>query len=92
MNTHVVIVLSRYMMLSVAQRENKDDRTICELCFCLLDEMEDITFSLSMGIILEALMEAWNTSISPKRNWRNLLTALSGGCPDICRKHQNGQK
>ena len=26
------------MMLSVAQRENEDDKTICELCFCLLDE------------------------------------------------------
>ncbi len=47
-----------YMMLSVAQRENTDDKTICELCFCLLDEMEDITFSRSMCIIIEALMDA----------------------------------
>ena len=58
MNAHVAIVFSRYMMLSVAQRENEDDRTICELCFCLLDEMEDITFSRSMYIIMEALPEA----------------------------------
>lgn len=58
MNAHVAIVFSRYMMLSVAQRENEDDRTICELCFCLLDEMEDITFSRSMYIIIEALSEA----------------------------------
>ena len=58
MNAHVAIVFSRYMMLSVAQRENEDDRTICELCFCLLDEMEDITFSRSMCIIIEALMES----------------------------------
>ena len=58
MNAHVAIVFSRYMMLSVAQRENEDDRTICELCYCLLDEMEDITFSRSMCIIIEALMES----------------------------------
>ncbi len=58
MNAHVAIVFSRYMMLSVAQRENEDDRTICELCFCLLDEMEDITFSRSMCIIIEALVDA----------------------------------
>ena len=58
MNAHVAIVFSRYMMLSVAQRENEDDRTICELCFCLLDEMEDITFSRAMCIILDALMDA----------------------------------
>ena len=56
MNAHVAIVFSRYMMLSVAQRENEDDKTICELCFCLLDEMEDITFSRSMRIIIDALM------------------------------------
>ena len=58
MNAHVVIVFSRYMILSVAQRENEDDRTICELCFCLLDEMEDITFSRAMGIIIDALTDA----------------------------------
>ena len=58
MNAHVAIVFSRYMMLSVAQRENEDDKTICELCFCLLDEMEDITFSRSMCIIIDTLMDA----------------------------------
>ncbi len=58
MNAHVAIVFARYMMLSVAQRENEDDKTICELCFCLLDEMEDITFSRSMCIIIDALMDA----------------------------------
>ena len=57
MNAHVAIVFSRYMMLSVARRENMDDKTICELCFCLLDEMEDIMFSRSMHIIIDALMD-----------------------------------
>ena len=57
MCAHVSIVFARYMMLSVAQRENEDDKTICELCFCLLDEMEDITFSRSMCIIIGALMD-----------------------------------
>ena len=44
-------------MLSVAQRENEDDKTIYEICFFLLDEMEDITFSRSMCIIIDAVME-----------------------------------
>lgn len=35
MNTHVAIVFSRCMMLAVAQREDANDRTICELCCCL---------------------------------------------------------
>ena len=42
----------------MVQRENEDDRTICELCFCLLDEMEDITFSRSMCIIMDTLIDA----------------------------------
>ena len=46
------------MMLSVSQRRNVDDKTICELFFCLMDELEDITFSQSMRIIIDALMDA----------------------------------
>ena len=57
LNAHVAIVFTRYMMLSVAKRQNEDDKTICELFFCLLDEMEDITFGQSMRIILEALLD-----------------------------------
>ncbi len=58
LNAHTAIVFTRYMILSVAQRRNEDDRTICELFFVLMDEMEDISFSISMQIIVDALMEA----------------------------------
>ncbi len=58
LNAHTAIVFTRYMILSVAQRRNEDDKTICELFFVLADEMEDISFSQSMQIILDALMEA----------------------------------
>lgn len=57
LTAHVSIVFVRYMMLSVAQRRNEDDKTICELFFYLADEMEDITFSQSMRIIIDALMD-----------------------------------
>ena len=57
LTAHVSIVFTRYMMLSVAQRKNEDDRTICELFFCLMDELDDITFSQSMRIIIDALMD-----------------------------------
>ena len=57
LNAHIAIVFTRYMMLSVAKRQNEDEKTICELFFCLLDEMDDITFNQSMQIILEALMD-----------------------------------
>ena len=47
---------SKYL-LSVAKRRDEDDKTICELFYCLMDELEDITFSQSMQIILEALLD-----------------------------------
>ena len=58
LTAHVAIVFTRYMMLSVAQRRNEDEKTICELFFCLIDELDDITFSQSMRIIIDALMDA----------------------------------
>lgn len=46
------------MMLSVAQRRNTDDRTLCEQFFCMMDELDDITFSQSIWIIIDALMDS----------------------------------
>ena len=57
LTAHVAIVFTRYMMLSVAQRRNEDDKSICELFFCLMDELDDITFDQSMRIIIDALMD-----------------------------------
>ncbi|MCD8338577.1 MAG: transposase, partial [Lachnospiraceae bacterium] len=58
LTAHTAIVFTRYMMLSVAKRNDEDERTICELFYVMLDELEDITFSQSMQIILDALVEA----------------------------------
>ena len=58
LNAHTAIVFTRYMMLSVAQRRNTDDKTLCELFFCLMYELDDITFSQSMQIIMNALMDS----------------------------------
>ena len=58
LTAHVSIVFARYMMLAVTQRCNTDDKTICELFFCLMDELDDITFSQSIRIIIDALMDA----------------------------------
>ncbi len=58
LNAHVAIIFTRYMMLSVAGRKNTDEKTLCELFFCLMDEMDDITFHQSMRIIIDALMDS----------------------------------
>ena len=44
------------MLLAMKQRQNEDQRTLGELFFFLVDEMADITFSRSLGILMDALM------------------------------------
>ena len=56
LTAHVAIVFTRYMLLATEQRQNEDQRTLGELFFFLVDEMADITFSRSLGILMDALM------------------------------------
>ncbi|RST78320.1 hypothetical protein C6W64_015095 [Blautia sp. SG-772] len=44
------------MLLAMEQRQNEDQRTLGELFFFLVDEMADITFSRSLGILMDALI------------------------------------
>ena len=44
------------MLLAMEQRQNEDQRTLGELFFFLVDEMADITFSRSLGILMDSLM------------------------------------
>lgn len=56
LTAHVAIVFTRYMLLAMEQRQNEDQQTLRELFFFLVDEMADITFNSSLGILMDALM------------------------------------
>ena len=56
LTAHIAIVLTRYMLIAMAQRQNEDQRTLGELFFFLVDEIADITFSRSLGILMDPLM------------------------------------
>ena len=49
---HAAIVLTRYIFLSLLNRESKDDRTIGELFLIVCDELEDISFAYAFELIL----------------------------------------
>ena len=49
---HAAIVLSRYLFLSLENRENKDLRSINEGFLRLCDELEDISFSYAFELLL----------------------------------------
>ena len=58
MTAHVSIVFARYMLLSVEQRKDGDERSICELFYVLCDELADITYNESLQLIVNAMLES----------------------------------
>ncbi len=58
MTAHVALVFARYMFLATQQRQNTDERSICELFYVVCDEIEDITFGKSFQLIVEAMLES----------------------------------
>lgn len=57
MIAHTSIVMVRYMMLAVENRNNQDVRTMGELFFLAFDELQDIQFSEALRLILDILQE-----------------------------------
>ena len=64
MTAHVAIVFARYMLLSIEQRKDMDERSICELFYVLCDELADITYSGSLHLIVNAMLESKNIEFS----------------------------
>ncbi len=57
MIAHTAIIIIRYMMLAVENRNNQDSRTMDELFFLNFDELQDIQFSEALKVILDILQE-----------------------------------
>jgi len=61
---HTTIVFSRYIMLAVESRNNNDDKTIGSLFRYCCEELQDISVSQSLQILLKLLISALkNTDI-----------------------------
>ena len=56
LTAHVALVFTRYMLMSVAKRNDEDNRTLGELFFFMVDEVADISFNRSMSILLDAMI------------------------------------
>ena len=75
LTAHVTIVFTRYMLLAMEQRQNEDQQTLGELFFFLVDEMADITFSRSLGILMDALMASLQEILKLSDEQLNAFTA-----------------
>jgi hypothetical protein len=52
---HTAIVLTRYIFLSLENRENKDNRSIGGLFLLICDELDDISFQYAFELLLSVL-------------------------------------
>ena len=64
LTAHVAIVFTRYLLIAVTGRRNKDLRTLGEIFFFLADEMADITFAHAFDLILKAVFKSINKNFS----------------------------
>jgi hypothetical protein len=74
LTAHTVIVFVRFMLLALEQRTATDERTMGELFLMMVDELKDITFSMSIQLIYAALLESVCELFQPTENQISLLT------------------
>nr|WP_234028504.1 transposase [Lentibacillus sp. Marseille-P4043] len=53
--SHTTIVFTRYIMLALSSREEKDPKTIGQLFYLCCDEMEDIRFAQALMMVIDVL-------------------------------------
>ncbi len=80
LTAHTVIVFVRYMLLALEQRTATDERTLGDLFLLMVDELKDITFSLSIQLLLSVLLECVGVVFRPTEKQISLLTEKFFSC------------
>ena len=75
LTAHVAFVFTRYLMLSLAKRENEDVRSLGGLFYAVADEMQDKTFKESVLLILDALLAGVEDALHPSEQQMETLLA-----------------
>ena len=87
LTAYVSIVFTRYMMLAVEMRLNKDDRTGGEIFFMLCDEIENISFNRSLMLILQAVIEVITDKLHlDTETCEKLMIKIVSQLPEYMRK------
>lgn len=83
LTAHVAFVFTRYLMLSLAKRENEDVRSFGGLFYAVADEMQDKTFKESVLLILDALLAGVEDALHPsEQQMEKLLASFVAKLPD----------
>ena len=84
MSVHTAVVFTRYMMLSLENRESNDQRSMGEILLYFTDEMSDITWIQTFQMLLEMFRTilADNTEISEEKT-NELVDAFMSTLPIV---------
>ena len=84
LTAHTSIVFTRYMMLALEQRRNIDERSIGELFFLTIDELEDLRYLDALALLLNLLMDcAKEAEILDEQQLNQLLELFLAKLPDF---------
>ena len=84
LTAHTAIVFARYMMLALEQRRNMDERSLGELFYLTIDELEDLHYLDALASLLSLLMDcAKEAEILDEEQINQLLDLFMAKLPDL---------
>ena len=84
LTAHTSIVFARYMMLALEQRRNTDERSLGELFYLTIDELEDLRYLDALAALLSLLMDcAKEVEILDDEQINQLLDLFVAKLPDL---------
>ena len=84
LTAHTAIVFARYMMLTLEQRRNMDERSLGELFYLTIDELEDLHYLAALASLLSLLMDcAKEAEILDEEQVNQLLDLFVAKLPDL---------
>lgn len=82
MVAHTTIVFARYILLSLGQRKNNDDRTLGGIFFDCCDELQDIRFVTALGLLLSLMARLLSEVVNvTKEQVAELYSKFVAGLP-----------
>ena len=84
LTAHTAIVFARYMMLALEQRRNMDERSLGELFYLTMDELEDLHYLDALASLLNLLMDcAKEAEILDEEQINQLLDLFLAKLPNL---------
>lgn len=84
LTAHTAIIFARYMMLALEQRRNMDERSLGELFYLTIDELEDLHYLDALASLLSLLMDcAKEAEILDEEQVNQLLDLFMAKLPDL---------